>query len=141
MNKVNFSIVALMVVTFSGVVSAGSLKVSGKTYPPMHESTSYVGTASTAGSVETVLGKSAKVRLPNGTWQNLSSSAGGNTVSTTVTFKSTYRHTVSLYLKLREKVIEINEKGKPQAFYFDNEYSGTKAVDPCNKSSECVGYN
>lgn len=141
MNKHTFFLVTLFAISFVGPLSAASLSISGPSHPYMYDvfGNNYTGIAPASGAVSsTVLAKSGKLRLPNGKWINLSVTASGRGVSTNVIFHNTNKHTLSLYLKLQEKIVSINEKGKPEYLLVAKEYSGAKAVDPCVPNIECV---
>lgn len=141
MNKCIISLATLFAISFVGPLCAANLSISGPSHPYMYDvfGNSYTGVAPASGAVSsTILAKSGKLREPNGKWYDLSVTSSGRAVSTTVRFYNTNKHTLSLYLKLQEKIVSINEKGKPEYLLVTKEYSGTKAVDPCVPNIECV---
>lgn len=139
MSKAISTIVALAIVSFTCTSSAASLKIKGPSQPFMAEYAFYTGSAPLSGSVSSSpVEKSARVRLPNGSWQDLSATTAGRNVYTNVIFNSTYKHTVSLYLKLKEKFVDFNEKGDPTIHFREIGYRGEKLIDPCMKWVECI---
>lgn len=139
MKKLFFAASFLTMSSTSFSVSATEMVVKGPSQPFMFEEVGYTGSAPYSGfSSFTALRKNAKVRLPNGEWRNLPSTRYLLDVSTSLTFKSTNKHLVSLYLKLLETFVKLDPNGKPVYFHYIVEYSGSKAVDPCQKNVECI---